>query len=152
MVTVVFHFTDWEGYPGGDTPKNTMPVWVQDVTAFGVDRIIMIDKTTFKIGQYYVHAPDNIKFERYDSLEECMEKYPDGNWVFIETNNNGKNLMNFEHPKENCFYVVGSDLYSIKNIKYEPTHWVEIPMVNYSPLYAHPAMMVVLYDRMIKLK
>ena len=151
MVTVVFHFTDWDDYPGGDLPKSTVSVWIHDVKAFGADKLIMIDKTSFRIGQYYQHSDDTILFERYDSLEECLEKYPDENWVFVEIDEKSVMLNEFEHP-ENPIYVVGADFSRILNeSNIEPKHWVKIPMLHHRPLYAHVAMMTVLYDRMIRL-
>ena len=149
MITVVFHFTDFDDYPGGDLPKSTASAWVHDVRAFGADKIIMIDKTSFKIGQYYQHNDESIIFERYDSLEECMDAYKNENWVFIELDEKSIDLLEFEHP-ENCFYVVGADFSRII-CEYQPKYWVKIPMIHNRPLYAHVAMMTVLYDRMINL-
>lgn len=148
MTTVVFHFTDWDDYPGGNLPKSIMSVWVHNVRAFGADRIIMIDKTRFKIGLYYEHSDDSILFERFETLEECMDAYPNDSWVFIELNEDSVNVNTFTHP-ENCFYVVGADFSSLLCTK-QPTHWVRIPMIQHRPLYSHVAMMTVLYDRFIK--
>jgi hypothetical protein len=84
MTTVVFHFTDFDDYPGGNLPQSTMSAWVHDVKAFGADKIIMIDKTSFGIGRYYKHNDDSIILERYESLEECMDLYTDSKWIFLE--------------------------------------------------------------------
>lgn len=149
MVTTVFHFTDFDSYPGGDLPQSTMSAWVHNVKAFGVDKIIMIDKTSFGIGQYYKHTDETIIFERYETLEECMEIYKDSNWIFLEYKEDSEDLLEFKHP-DNPIYVVGPDFLSIIT-ENEPDYWLKIPMLHHRPLYAHTAMMVVLYDRMIKL-
>lgn len=149
MVTVVFHFTDFDDYPGGDLPQSTMSTWVHDVKAFGADKIIMIDKTSYQIGNYYKHNDDSIIFQRYESLETCMDSNPDNTWVFVEMDEKSVDLKQFTHP-ENPVYVVGADFSRILSEK-EPDIWLKIPMLHHRPLYAHVAMMTVLYDRMIKL-
>jgi tRNA(Leu) C34 or U34 (ribose-2'-O)-methylase TrmL len=149
MVTVVFHFTDFDDYPGGDLPQSTMSAWVHDVKAFGADKIIMIDKTSYRIGKYYNHNDDSILFERYETLEECMDMYPNDMWVFIEMDDRSVNLTEFNHP-DNVTYVVGADFSRIL-CEREPNMWLKIPMLHHRPLYAHVAMMIVLYDRMLKL-
>lgn len=149
MVTVVFHFTDFDDYPGGDLPQSTMSAWVHDVKAFGADRIIMIDKTSYNIGLYYKHNDDSIIFERYESLEECMLMNSDSTWVFVEMDEKSVNLKEFVHP-ENPIYVVGADFSRILS-QTEPDMWLKIPMLHHRPLYAHVAIMIVLYDKMIKL-
>jgi hypothetical protein len=148
MVTVVFHFTDFDDYPGGDLPQSTMSAWVHDVKAFGADKIIMIDKTSYGIGQYYKHNDESIIFERFESLETCMEHYSDLTWIFIELDDRSIDLIGFEHP-ENPVYVVGADFSRIHST-IEPDIWLKIPMLHHRPLYAHVAMMTVLYDRMVK--
>jgi hypothetical protein len=149
MVTAVFHFTDFDDYPGGDLPQSTMSAWVHDVKAFGVDKIIMIDKTSFGIGRYYKHSDEIIIFERYETLEDCMDIYPDSNWIFLEYEEHASDLTTFIHP-ENPIYVVGPDFLQIITER-QPDFYVKIPMLHFRPLYAHVAMMITLYDRMIKL-
>jgi hypothetical protein len=149
MVTVVFHFTDFDDYPGGDLPQSTMSAWVHDVKAFGADKIIMIDKTSYKIGNYYKHNDDTIAYERYESIEECMLHYSDSTWIFVELDDKSVDLKEFVHPS-NAIYAVGADFSRILS-QTEPDIWLRIPMLHHRPLYAHVAMMTVLYDRMIKL-
>lgn len=150
MVKVVFHFTDWDQYPGTDNPQSIIYKWLHNSMSFGVDKIIMIDMSTYKIGQYYNHNRSDIEFERFSTLDEAMDKYSGDNWIFIEIHSKSTPINDFSHP-ENATYVVGPNHNSI-NASKKPHEWLEIPSnINY-PLYDETAMMITLYDRQIKIK
>jgi hypothetical protein len=148
MITVVFHFTDWDQYPGVENPQSMMYKWIHNSLAFDVYKLIMIDCSTYKIGQYYNHVTSDILFERYNSLEDAMNAYPDGNWVFIELDEKAFDMKDFQHP-ENPFYVVGPN-YGDVTSSIEPKYWLRIPTVKNYPLFDETALMITLYDRTIK--
>lgn len=159
MVTIIFHMTDWEQFPGSDNPRSQMNNWCQNIKAFGVNKLVMIDKTEFKLGQYYKHDDLDLIFERYDSISDYFINYPieTNNYVFLELKTFINNfdyinypLSTYNHP-ENAIYVVGPDFSSIEPLDESSGDWVYIDTPNNMALYAHAAIMITLYDRSLKI-
>lgn len=160
MVTVVFHFNDFDPTYGLESPHNHIKEWIQNSIAFGVDELIMIDKTQFKVGQYYHHPIFNIKFKRYDSLNVYIQENLNRNIVLFESEYGLQNtgiipikLHEHEH-QEDVIYVFGPDFGVIEILEEYNSlvDWVEIEMVNSNPLYAKGAACIALHDRIIKNK
>lgn len=149
MVGVLFHLTDWEQYPGTDNPQNTIKQWFQHAMAFGVDTVIMVDETTYKIGQYYKHNRSDIDFKRYESLDECIEDNETINFVFLELKDIASSLKDFQHPTDNVIYVTGPNHNSITS-SYEPYEWIQIETKSDHALYDQMASVITLYDRLRK--
>lgn len=151
MVTVVFHLTDWVAYPGTDNPQSLMHTWLHNCAGLGVDKLVMIDTTTYKLGKYYKHTITDIDFELVDDLALYLQDKTE-DVIFFELVNNSTCLSNFTHPT-NAIYVVGpnhSSLSIYPNIT--PNHWVKVPSnVNY-PLYDQSVVTIAMYDRIVKNK
>lgn len=158
---VAFYFEDWVQHIGASEPKTTLHKWCHNMKALGVDKIWMIDSTTFNIGQYYVHKDSEIEFELVQNLEEIESKISgDVHRVYLEivsaTDDRAAstNMLEFVHP-QNALYVVGRDTSSIEYLlerSGDNCSWVHIPMVNerYS-FYADTAVCVALFHRMCKI-
>jgi len=156
MVTILFHLTDFDPLYGLESPKNYINEWMQIAKAFGVDKIIMIDRTQFKLGKYYNHRSSDIGYEYYETLENSYDVHKDKNWVFFEDketmeshNVQISSLTNFKHP-ENPIYVIGPNFGTYNKEPYYNDFWVYIEMVSPNPLYGTQAIPIVLYDRMMK--
>lgn len=157
MVTVVFHLTDFDPLYGLESPRNHINEFVQLCQAFGVDKIIMIDKTEFKIGQHYSHKSSNILYDYSTSLEDLYDSCSgEMIWVFMEAKDSiiidditPKALKEFIHP-ENAIYVVGPDFTTINPQPFYNNEWVYIEMLKFNPLYGKYAISIMLYDRLIK--
>ena len=148
MVSVLFHLTDWQQYPGVDNPQSIMHQWIHNCKSLGVDRLIMIDSTTYHIGQYYNHVSSDILFKRYTTLDECINDNIGENFIFLEINDKSTCLTKFIHP-ESAICVVGPNHNSVVSSS-EPYAWLLIPSnINYA-LYDHAAINITLYDRLLK--
>jgi hypothetical protein len=149
MVTVIFHLTDWEQHPGLDNPRSQMFQWLQNLKAFGVNKLVMIDETTFKVGTYYQHSDEEIEFELATDLNEYLNKLNTDQEIIVLSGENGSvTLKDFVHPKD-AIYIVGPDFQAIE-IKTTPDFKLTIQTKTSKLLYAHVALMIVINDRYIK--
>lgn len=149
MITVVFHFTDWDNYPGTDNPQSLMHKWRHNSCALHVDKLVMIDSSTYKIGKYYNHTSSDISFERFETLDDFLNQYT-GTVVCLEIKDGASTLCDFVHPEGDVAYISGPNHSSISS-DIVVDHWVKIPSnLNY-PLYDDSAIMVTLYDRLVKI-
>lgn len=161
MVNIVFCFTDFDPNHGLESPKNYIKEWLQNSKVLGANKIIMIDRTEFKIGKHYKHNDSNILFEYYESLEDLYNtnNNSDSKWVFFEgekylTQGNVtsmSSLKNYTHPQD-VYYVFGPDFSAIDIYSYNNADWVYIETETDNPLYAMSAASIVLYDRLVKNK
>lgn len=158
MIGVAFHFEDWVKHVGTPEPKTSMKRWIGNAKILGADTIFLIDKTTYKIAQYYKHIDTDMDYFRYDDFIEVEEDYPDINKVYFEDryfldkyNLEGISLIEYEHPSENVIYVVGPNFDSLKVIESRRnSDWVYIPCKARYALYAESVINIALYDRMLK--
>lgn len=160
MLHAVFYFEDWTQHVGASEPKATILRWLHNMKTLGVDKLWMIDKTTFQIGQYYSHHDANIQFERVTCLSEICEKLSgeDIEWVFLELvrsmpdKENSVSLVGFA-PPENAIYIVGGDACGIEIPEGENPdnvcHWVHVPMAIDLSFYAETTMAIALWNRVI---
>jgi len=156
MITVVFHLTDWEQFPGMDNPRSQMYVWLLNAKGLGADKLVMIDKTKMSIGNYYKHEDAEVLFEKFDRVEDFLDTLPDETEKVILEVPRGEStcqeVKTLGPPSEDVVYVVGPDDGSVNlfNLdgKYKNLSWVYIniprPQV---ALYSHLAAMLALYSR-----
>lgn len=158
MITVVFHLTDFDPTYGIPSPQNHIHEWIQTCNAFGVDNLIIVDKTQFKIGQYYRNNSFGIDLKVFDSVDEYYNFANNGQqeWVFFESedsikefSNNIHSLQSFNHS-ENNVYVFGPDVGSLMIPSYKNSTLIFIESNGKFPLYAKCAASIVLHDRYIK--
>jgi len=155
MIAVVFFFEDVTANIASGIPEATVERWVYSAKFLGADKLIMIDKTTFRIGQYYRHADSEIEFERFERLEEAEAVHPDAAWVFLENKKaldaagvSCTRMDKFAHPVGDTIYVVGADSGSHDIVTgREEGIWINIPAPD---MWSEAAMAICLYDRRIK--
>ncbi len=158
MIAVAYHFEDWMQHVGTPEPLTSMRRWTGDSKILGADTLFLIDKTTFKIAQYYNHTSAGVHYFSFDDFIEVEEKYPDSTIVyfedkyFLEQNNiKGINIFDFEHPDDNVIYVVGPNFGSIEVLENRRDKtWVFIPGPSRYTLFADTVLTIALYDRMSK--
>ena len=156
-VMIAFYFEDLMKSVSSGIPDATIFRWRQNAKALGVTHLLMIDVTTYQIGQYHNNPDSEIIFERFKNLSEIEKKYPDYKMVFFETPNTleGKKikyefLPKFKHPNK-AIYVVGPDGVYIDMTKdREKKKWVVIPSIFRDAIWAETAMAIALYDRFLK--
>ena len=154
---IAFYFEDLMKSVSSGIPEATIFRWRQNARALGISHLLMIDITTYKIGQYHNNPDSEIIFERFTDLSQIEEKYPDYKLVILETPNTleAKNikyeyLPNFKHPTK-AIYVVGPDGELVDlTIGREKEKWVVIPSVVRHAIWAETAMAITLYDRFLK--
>lgn len=156
-VAVAFYFEDLMKNVSSGIPEATIFRWRQNAKAFGVKHLMMIDVTTYKIGQYHQNPDGEVIFERFNDLSEIEKNYPDHELVLLETPNTleAKNIKyeyldKFIHP-EKAIYVVGGDSGNSDMISgRENKKWVVIPSTFDQPIWSDTAVTIALYDRYIK--
>lgn len=158
MITVLFHLTDFDPIYGIENPRTYLNQWIQTIKAFGVEKLILIDNTEFKLSNYYTHRDSTFLFEKYNSLDEAINLYQSNSWIVLESYDilninelNSTNLINFIHPISNVIYLFGPDFGSVSYNNINNKYPVYIQMVNQNPLYAISAVSIVLHDRISKL-
>ncbi len=160
MVTVLFHFTDFDPMYGLGGEKNYIKEWIYNAMVLGADKVIMVDITELKSGKHYRHASSDIQYEYFESLLDVKNTYSqtEFNWVFLESKDivsdvvsNIEDLETFTHPDTNVIYIFGPDFSSIDYSAYSESKWVHFKSSQNKPLYAIPSSSIVLYDRFIKL-
>lgn len=158
MIAVTFHFEEWLNKAGNLEPSTSMRRWVGDSKILGADTLILIDKTTFKVLQYYTHNDPDITYLSYDDFTEVEEAFPEASIVYLEdkyfldeNNIEGTNLLDFKHPSGDVIYVVGPNYGSLEVLEARKDKiWVYIPTNPRYALFADITMFIVLYDRLSK--
>jgi hypothetical protein len=142
---------------GIENPRTYLNQWIQNIKAFGVDRLIIIDNTEFKLSNYYTHRDSTFLFEKYNTLEECLEIHSGEMWVVLEAlqtfivhNIEPTSIQNLTHPIDNVMYLFGPDFGSISYESILNKKMAYITMNDNHPLYAISACSVVLHDRLVK--
>lgn len=144
-VAVAFFFEDNRSNVSSGIPDATMERWCMTMEALGVDKLNMIDITTYKIGQYYKHITANVEFMYFQSIEEVVSHYSD--WTIVGIEQDGIPLPEFEHPEKDTLYIVGADSSSLDKFKFDMK--INIPASNPSmPYWSEHAAALVLYDRL----
>lgn len=173
MIVVVGHWEDNEANPFSGRLPDVMR-WLNQLVAFGVDVLIMVDDTMAKVQveklkEMQDSSPDDlaraITIRRADSLEKAIEGAlkvnPSLQRVYVErramvTDRPVTSLKDFTHPKD-AIYVFGGDYEDTMNtLKAIPDRVdgtvisIDYPRVDKVALYAQEALSCVLYDRYAK--
>jgi len=158
-VGVAFYFEDWEQFSYGADLDAIINRWRVNARAMDISGIAMIDITTYKVGQYYVHHDLDTQFNRYESLTELQADFPAVPKVLVERKEtldaygivDQTKLEDFVHPEPNCIYVFGSNSGTVTHPALYPNQtYVWIPCKAGEVLYAEEACGIVMYDRYIK--
>jgi len=155
--SIAFHFEDLKTSVSSGWPDSVMERWTQNARAGGVDNIIMIDQTTYKIGQYYKHPVIDPVFTYHQSLQELEDANPTATFVYFEQKSfldslgiTSTILTDFVHPDpstNDVIYVVGPDSKSVPTTGRESATWVSIPAVVDQMYWAEQVAGVVIWDR-----
>lgn len=155
-IHIAFFFEDWVQHIGASEPHTTLHRWCHNMKTLGVEKIYMIDSTTFQIGKYYKHNDANIDFEMVTQLEDIESNIEsDRSIVYIEKVSAGnqseesESIFTFVHPPK-ALYVVGRDTAGLEFNESRTgyrRHWVHMPMKQELSFYADTAMALVLYAR-----
>ena len=144
--------TSWDGEP---SPLNQMHRWVHGMYALGATDLVMIDKTTFRVGQYYT-PPAEINFHRYETLEDAETAFGNASWVYLENESVLTSagcayapLEAFQHPNEPVIYTVGPDLGVLSVTERKNCSWVSIP-TKPKTLFAEQTALLALYSRWLQ--
>lgn len=160
MIAVVFHHLDFlKSFLEGRwtiMPPVSGEMWRQTAKSFGCTHYISIDvdKTD------YEHNDEEILHEKYDTLDDVLEKYKDKTIVFLESSNNLPSdvshytLQEFQHPKDDVLYVFGHEYSGLNFDKIDLTlpnrYVVTVETIHPAGLWSVVAGGIILYNRMIK--
>lgn len=156
MIGIVFFFQDPQTNFFSGIMDTVIDRIIFNARNLGATHVFMIDKTQYKIGQYYQHSDSQIAFQRFESLEELEKTYPKVKFIYFENARALEKagiesytlLPDFAHPSR-AIYVVGTETGGIPISGREDKIWVSIPVEN---LWAEGAINICLYDRLTKLR
>jgi len=158
-IKIAFYFEDLMKNVSSGIPEATIFRWRQNAKALGVTHLLMIDITTYQIGQYHNNPDGEVIFERYQNLSQIEKKYPNFKMVILETPNTleakkikYQHLPEFKHPKK-AIYVVGPDSEPVDLTQGKRDNkFVVIPSDYRNAIWAETAISIALYDRFVKTK
>jgi hypothetical protein len=128
---------------GWNTPIKEVDLWEYPLREFEIDEFYMVP----------VSGIDNRYVQERKSLEDVIEENPDLKVVFVDEEGETP-LQNFKHPAK-ALYVLGKTTqssYRLLNNKNSLSVRVETKKNKSTTglLWAHQAITIVLYDRLIK--
>jgi len=151
MIAVIFYLED--STLRHDSVEQTMSRRIFDSRNLGATHVFMIDRTQYKIGQYYDHVDGLINFQRFESLSEIQSMYSEEKFVYLENEQSFigveatyYSIETYTHP-ESCIYVSGPDTGAesiLANSSNTIADYVNIEAEN---LWSETAINIVLWDR-----
>lgn len=135
-----------------DNPRLYLDKVRIELFAMGIDTLIIIDKTKYKMASYF-HTTE-LNYHIFNTLDEAEEIFNDIEFIYLEPKRVLNNIIStplyeFKHP-ENVIYVSGPDPSTIPLKGRENKKWVEIEMKQHGVLYGLTTLILVAYDRKIK--
>jgi len=136
---------------GWFTPYAELTLWHDLAVAFKVDLLIMVPNLK-------VYNFQDIKFEKYDTVEEALNAHPELVKVFLEPRSIAKKcdvpvvpLELFKHP-ENALYIFGnSGRSNIGLFRFEKGQLVvSVDTPKPTQIWSIQVASIVLYDRLLK--
>ena len=132
-------------------PNTELVLWHDLAVSFGVDLLIMIPD--LKRYNY-----QDLKFEKYETVEEALKSHADMTYVFLEPPDviereglKGESIADFKHP-DNALYIFGASNQS--NIGLvdlsRGDKLVYIPTADKGQMWGIEVASIVLYDRVRK--
>ncbi|MHA2064125.1 MAG: hypothetical protein ACXABY_07065 [Candidatus Thorarchaeota archaeon] len=154
MIAIVFYLED--STLVHDSVEQVMSRRTFDSRMLGATHLFMIDKTQYRVGQYYDHADGEIEFGLFESLGDVMALYSSEKFVYLENESSFafegveySGLKEYVHP-DSCIYVTGPDT-GVENILVNSDvldpDYVSIDVQN---VWSETAVNIVLYDRKTK--
>lgn len=126
-----------------------------ETTSLGANLMVIVDHTQYHTASYF-HT-DDIKVHIFNTLEAAEAHFAKLPKIYLEPLRVSGKLKSTPLPKlkhpPSCLYITGPNTASIPTTGREKATWAHIPMATPNGVfYAETALVLALYDRLVKTK
>lgn len=156
MKSVLFFLEDADTDPNGlVSPELKIRRLAITCRSLGINELVLVDLTTYRVGQYYRHCSESFSFRYYTDFTKAVRDFEGREIIVLDLPGNIKkrgfepeNLMGTECGGD-ALYVVGPDginIFDLTDFPAQSLRWVYIPCRQPGLLYAEHALVIALYE------